>query len=95
MTRTFYVYILSNQTCTTVYIGVTNGLKGRVSQHKEGEIAGFTKKYKVHRLVHYEVFDDIRNAIAREKQLKKWRRKWKDELIAKSNPRWRDLYDEL
>ncbi len=95
MSRTYYVYILSNKTYSTVYIGVTNDLRGRVGQHKEGNIEGFTKKYNVNRLVYFEEFQDIRDAIAREKQLKKWRRAWKDELIKGFNPTWRDLFDEL
>ena len=95
MRKTYCVYILSNATCTTVYIGVTSNLKGRVADHKESKIECFTKKYRVNRLVYFEVFQDIRDAIAREKQLKKWRRVWKDDLIKTMNPSWRDLFDEI
>ncbi len=95
MRKTYYVYILSNATYTTVYIGVTNNLKGRVAEHKTAEIPGFTRQYNVNRLVYFEEFLDIHDAIAREKQLKKWRRAWKDELIKTMNPTWRDLFDEI
>ena len=67
----------------------------RVWEHKNNVIEGFTKKYNVHKLVHYEISTDIDSAIAREKQMKKWRRQWKIELIEESNPEWNDLYDNL
>lgn len=95
MTRSYFIYILSNKTCTTVYIGVTNSLKGRIAEHKSGEIPGFTRTYNVNRLVYFEEFQNINDAISREKQLKKWRRAWKDELIKTMNPSWRDLFDEI
>jgi putative endonuclease len=75
----------------TIYIGVTNDLERRVAEHKQGLIEGFTKEYHVHLLVYLEWFSDIRDAIAREKQLKKWNRQWKLELIEKENPEWIDL----
>ncbi len=90
-----YVYILASQRNGTLYIGVTSDLAKRVWRHKEGEIKGFTKRYGVHRLVHYEAFDEISDAIAREKQLKDWKRAWKIQLIEKSNPEWDDLYAGL
>ena len=91
----YYVYLLARKRNGALYIGVTNDLIGRVSEHKNNSIAGFTKSRGIHILVYYEEFDDIRKAIAREKQLKKWRRQWKIKLIEKSNPKWKDLYPDL
>ena len=79
----------------TLYVGVTSDLIRRVYEHRHGLVGGFTKKYGVTRLVYYEVFDNPREAITREKRVKKWRREWKINLIEKSNTQWRDLYDEL
>lgn len=79
----------------TLYIGVTNNLVRRVYEHKEGLIEGFTKKYNVKNLVYYEVYNDMYEAIKREKAMKKWLRKWKIELIEKTNPDWIDLYEEI
>jgi putative endonuclease len=87
---TFWVYILTSGT-GTLYVGITGHIDRRISQHKMDSIEGFTKKYKVHRLVYYETFDYVLNAIRREKQLKGWRREKKIALIEKSNPRWQDL----
>lgn len=78
-----------------MYIGVTSNLLKRIYEHKKGLVEGFTKKYRVHRLVYFEEMCDIDQAIKREKQLKKWRRKWKMGLIEKQNPGWEDLYGEL
>ena len=78
-----------------LYIGMTNDLVQRVSEHKSGSIKGFTKNYNVHNLVYYENFRDVNLAIVREKQLKKWNRQWKIDLIEKENPEWKDLYDDL
>jgi putative endonuclease len=86
----FWVYILTSRT-GTLYIGVTGYFDRRISQHKMDSIEGFTKKYKVHRLVYYETFDHVQRAIGREKQLKGWRREKKIALIEKTNPRWQDL----
>ena len=86
----YSVYILSNFARTTFYIGVTNNLETRVWQHRNNEGGAFTSKYKCHFLLYYEDYSDIRNAIAREKQLKNWKREWKIELIRKQNP---DLID--
>ena len=77
------------------YIGITSNLIKRISQHKVGNTPGFTKKYKVYKLVYYERWQDIKEAIMREKQIKKWNRLWKTELIEKRNPTWKDLYDDL
>ena len=91
----YYVYILASKRNGTLYIGVTSNLIKRVYEHKNNIIEGFTKKYNIHKLVYYEISNDIESAIRREKQLKKWNRKWKLELIEKNNPEWRDLYSEL
>ncbi len=90
-----YIYITSNVKNTTIYIGVTSDLVKRIYQHKSGAVDGFTKKYKVDKLVYYEIFDDIRDAIEREKQLKGWSRKKKNKLIEKQNPEWRDLWNNI
>ena len=91
----FYVYLLASKRNGTLYIGVTNDLIKRTWEHKNNIIEGFTKKYNVHNLVYYEVTNDINSAITREKQMKKWNRQWKIELIEKRNPEWRDLYYDL
>ncbi len=93
--KTYHVYILANRKNGALYIGVTGHLVERVFQHREGLIEGFTKKYGIHRLVRAEAFDDIGQAIAREKAMKKWRPAWKIELIERDNPDWDDLYLKL
>ena len=93
--KNYFVYILANKRNGTLYIGVTSDLKKRVYEHRGNLIEGFTKRYNVHMLVYYEITEDVKNAIIREKQLKEWRRKWKLELIEKNNPEWKDLYDSL
>jgi len=93
--RNFYVYILASGLGGTLYIGVTNDLVRRVFEHKTKAAEGFTKKYDVDRLVHFEQFDDIENAIRREKRLKKWNRAWKVRLIEEGNPNWDDLYPSI
>jgi putative endonuclease len=90
----YWVYMMSNKNRSTLYIGVTNDLLVRVAQHRSGEIAGFTRDYHCVFLVHCEHCRDIRGAIAREKQLKGWRREKKNALIAETNPRWDDLAAE-
>ncbi|HET9744235.1 MAG TPA: GIY-YIG nuclease family protein [Chitinophagaceae bacterium] len=87
----FFVYIMSNYTRTVLYTGVTNDLLKRVMQHKNGQGSIFTSKYKCYSLVYYEEYMDANSAIAREKQLKKWHRQWKIELITKNNPAMLDL----
>jgi putative endonuclease len=89
------VYILASKRNGTLYVGVTSDFVGRVSEHKQGLVDGFTKKYWVHRLVYIEFHDTMDEAIAREKRLKRWKRAWKIELIEKTNPIWRDLYEEI
>ncbi len=93
--RNYYVYILASKRNGTLYIGVTSDLKRRVYEHRNNLVDGFTKKYHVHILVYYEGTNNAESAIRREKQFKKWERKWKLELIEKNNPEWKDLYDEL
>ncbi len=94
--RNYYVYILASKPRGVLYIGFsTDDLVGRVYLHRQESVAGFTKKYHVHKLVYYEVFGDKDIALQREKQLKKWKRVWKIVLIEKSNPEWKDLYDSI
>ena len=95
MPREYYVYIMASGRHGTLYIGVTDNLIRRVYEHRRDLLAGFTKRYGVHLLVHYEQSADISVAIWREKRLKKWKREWKIQLIEKDNPTWRDLYPEL
>ena len=90
-----YVYILASAPYGTLYTGVTNSLSRRVFEHREGVGSAFCRKYGVRRLVHYEVFEDIQNAIHREKRIKKWNRRWKINLIEAGNPCWDDLYETL
>ena len=87
-----YVYILASKKNGTLYIGVTSNLIKRVYEHKNDLVEGFTKKYGVHQLVYFEHTTDMYGAITREKQMKKWRREWKIELIKQGNPEWKDLY---
>ncbi len=90
-----YVYILSSGRNGTLYTGVTNNLVRRVWEHKTKLIKGFTSKHGIDQLVYYEVYQDIKIAIQREKRLKEWQRKWKINLIEKNNPYWQDLFDQL
>jgi len=90
-----YVYILTNKNNKVLYIGVTSDLIKRVYQHINKLIDGFTKRYNTDKLVYYELFDDIENAIAREKQLKGGNRQKKIDLINSFNPEWADLYDSI
>ena len=94
MDKTYYVYILASKRNGTLYIGVTNNLYRRMYEHKNKIIGGFTKKYSIDKLVHFETTNDIRIAIQREKRLKKWYRKWKITLIEKENPEWKDLSED-
>ena len=89
------VYILASKPNGTLYVGVTSDLIQRTWQHRNDFVEGFTKRYGVHRLVWYEVHECMESAIHREKAIKKWNREWKIELIQKSNPTWRDLYNEI
>ncbi len=85
------VYVLASKPYGAIYIGVTSDLLARLHAHRNGTLPGFTKKYAVHRLIRFEMFGDMTNAIAREKQLKNWRRQWKINLIESENPDWVDL----
>ncbi len=93
--KTSYIYILTNKNHTVLYIGVTSDRFKRIYEHKNHLVDGFTKKYKVSKLVYYEQFSEIITAIQREKQIKKWNRSWKIDLIEKLNSEWKDLYDNL
>lgn len=93
--KTYFVYILASSKNGTIYVGVTNDLIRRVYEHKNDLVKGFTKKYKVHTLVYFEPSESIVAAIAREKQLKAWKRKWKIQLIENTNLNWQDLYENL
>ena len=91
MSKDYYVYVLTNENNNVMYIGITNDLKRRVYEHKSNTIEGFTKKYHVHKLVYYEITTDVNSAIAREKQLKKWKRAKKNALVETLNPKWKEL----
>ncbi len=91
----YYVYIMASERNGTLYVGVTNNLVRRVYEHKHDVVDGFTKQYAVKQLVWFEHVEDISTAIMREKQIKKWYRKWKIELIESHNPQWKDLYEEI
>lgn len=93
--KNYYVYIMANKKHGTTYVGVTNNLVRRVYEHKNDLVEGFTKKYRIHNLVYYEECGDITSAIEREKVLKKWKRKWKTDLIEDKNKEWRDLYQDI
>jgi putative endonuclease len=90
MTRSFCVYILASRS-RNLYVGVSNNLERRLIEHREGKVKGFTTRYGIHRLVHFEQYGDIRYAIAREKEIKSWRREKKVALIEHANPAWDDL----
>lgn len=90
-----YVYIITNERNGTLYTGVTSNLPRRILEHKQGSINGFSKTHGLKILVWYEVHDDVTEAIRREKQIKKWERKWKLRIIEEGNPQWTDLYETL
>ncbi|HJW37995.1 MAG TPA: GIY-YIG nuclease family protein [Candidatus Udaeobacter sp.] len=93
--KAFYVYMMTNRSRVVLYTGITNSLVRRAWQHQNGEVEGFTKTYKANRLVYYERFNDPRNAIAREKEIKGWRREKKNALVETMNPKWMDLSPTL
>jgi putative endonuclease len=95
MAKQFCVYILASRKNGTLYIGVTSDLAKRVWQHKTSLVDGFTKKYKIDKLMYYEMHENAESAIQREKQIKKWNRRWKLRLIEKANSIWRDLYEDI
>jgi putative endonuclease len=91
MTKVFYVYLMTNRNRVVLYTGITNSLVRRVWEHQNGEIEGFTKKYRANRLVYYKNFDNPRHAISREKEIKGWRRGKKNASVETLNPKWTDL----
>jgi putative endonuclease len=95
MSKEYYTYIMANSRNTVLYTGVTSDLMRRVGDHKTGSGSAFTKKYNVTKLVYYEYTNEAQLAIAREKQIKSWSRKRKEELINSTNPEWKDLFDEV
>jgi putative endonuclease len=95
MNKYSYVYIITNKRNGTLYIGVTSNIIKRIYEHKNRLVDGFSKKYNLHKLVYYEQYSDIKTAIEREKQIKKWERLWKLKLIEKTNPKWIDIYNEI
>ena len=90
-----WIYIMTNANNTVLYVGVTSNLTQRVRQHKAKELEGFTARYNITKVIYVEEYADIRNAIEREKQIKSWSRRKKEELIATQNPSWRDLFDDM
>ena len=95
MKKQFYVYIMASKRNGTLYIGMSSNLAQRVWQHNNNMIEGFTYKYKVNNLVCFEVHENAESAITRERQIKKWRRKWKLRSIEEQNPNWEDLYNSI
>ena len=95
MSKRFFVYILSNKSNTVLYTGVTNDLARRAYEHRKHQVDGFTKKYQVYKLVYFEEFGDIRDALVREKQIKAGSKAKKRELVNSVNPKWRDMYKTL
>jgi len=95
MSRTGFVYFITNAYNNVLYIGVTNNLTRRIAEHKAKINKGFTYKYNCDKLVYYEMFDSIVEAIAREKQLKNWKREWKNELVVRQNAEWKDLSESV
>jgi putative endonuclease len=91
----YYVYILSSKRNGTLYTGTTSDIIKRVHDHKNGLVEGFTKNYRVHNLVWYEMHSSVESAITREKQIKKWNRAWKLKMIEKENPEWIDLFESI
>jgi putative endonuclease len=91
----YFMYIFASRRNGTLYVGMTSDLIKRVYEHKSDLVDGFTKRYAVHELVYFEIVDNVETAIAREKQIKRWNRKWKVRVIEKMNRDWRDLYPDL
>jgi len=91
----YYIYILTNYNNKVMYVGMTNNLERRIYEHRKSLIEGFTKNYNLSKLVYYEHSFDVKAAIEREKQIKKWRRQKKSSLVENKNPEWRDLYEDI
>jgi len=94
-THSFFVYILATENNRVLYIGVTNDITRRLNEHRINLNSGFTRKYNIKKLVYFETFDFVEDAISREKKLKEWKREWKDNLIRRANPLWHDLTPTL
>jgi len=90
-----YIYILTNKYNTVFYTGVTSKLPKRIHEHKTGIGSEFTRKYRIKKLIWFDEYPSIRDAIEAEKRIKKWRRRWKEELVEQNNPEYRDLYEEI
>ncbi len=95
MSKQYHVYIITNKAHTVLYIGMTNNIIRRIWEHKNKLADGFTKKYNCTKLVYVETYDDVRYAIEREKNIKAWKRDWKNQMIEKLNPDWQDLYETI
>ena len=95
MRKKYHVYIVCNKYNNVLYTGVTGDLQTRIHEHRTHRLKGFTSKYNAEKLIYYEEFGDISEAIAFEKKIKKWRRDWKDALVSEKNPLWEDLWDEV
>lgn len=95
MAKSYFVYIMASKKYGVLYIGVTDNLIKRVFEHKSDKVKGFTKRYRAHNLVYYNVADSPISAITREKQMKKWKRAWKIREIEEHNPEWRDLFTDI
>ena len=95
MLKKGYLYILASRGNGTLYVGVMSDLVKRIEEHRLKLVDGFTKKYEITTLVYFETFEDIRDAVIRERQIKEWKRKWKTELIQSVNPYWHDLYEKI
>jgi putative endonuclease len=93
--KAFFVYMVTNRSRGVLYTGLTNDLERRVSEHRNGTVKGFTKQYRVNRLVYYENYGDVRDAITREKEIKGWRREKKNALVRTLNPKWEDMGQKL
>jgi putative endonuclease len=91
----YYVYFLASRPGGAIYIGVTNDLIRRVYEHRTGAVKGHTSRYKIHRLIYFESYGDVRDALQREKNIKHWPRVWKTRLILEKNPDWHDLFEEI
>ena len=94
MNKQYYVYIITNKPRGTLYIGITNDIIRRMQEHKNKMVEGFSKKYSLDKLMYYESYADVKEAIGREKMLKEWKRVWKIELIEQNNPNWEDLIEK-
>ena len=95
MKNNYFVYLITNWNNKVIYIGITNNLQRRVFEHKNKLVEGFTSRYNLNKLVYYEITTDVNSAIAREKEIKKWRREKKNKLVESLNPEWKELIEEL